>query len=247
MPRILLVEDNRAIAQGLRLALEQEGYDVRLSGDGADALQRIRSWLPELVILDLMLPTLDGLHVLRQLRADGLAMPVLILSARDTEVEKVRGFRIGADDYVTKPFSLDELLARVDAHFRRERRLSAREGVPVVALDAELSTPLGMLTVSAGTRTVCRNGEPVVLRPKEFDLLLALARRQGGIVSRVELLQEVWGYDTDVVTRTVDTHIVELRRKLERDPAAPEVSITVRKSGYRLTGALADREVVLGT
>ncbi|MEP7347813.1 MAG: response regulator transcription factor, partial [Gemmatimonadaceae bacterium] len=231
MPRLLIVEDNRAIAQGLRLALEQEGYDVRVCGDGLEALGRIRSWLPEMVILDLMLPTLDGFHVLRTLRSEGFQMPVLILSARGEEVEKVRGFRIGADDYVTKPFGLSELLARVDAQFRRELRSGGRgsgsEPVVGVASGGE------RIRISTETRSVVCDGESVALRPKEFDLLVALARRGGGIASRTELLHEVWGYETDVVSRTVDTHVVELRRKLERDPSAPEFILTVRKAGYR--------------
>ena len=153
---------------------------------------------------------------------------VIVLTARGTEEDKVRGLRLGADDYVTKPFGLLELLARVDA-IRRRLRLSSpareRDASPIV---------LGEIRVEPATRAVYRAGAPVAVRPKEFDLLLALARRDGEVVSRYELLEEVWGYGADVVSRTVDTHIGQLRAKLERNPAAPRLILTVRKSGYRL-------------
>jgi two-component system, OmpR family, alkaline phosphatase synthesis response regulator PhoP len=229
MSRVLVIEDNGSIAEGVRTNLEMEGYLVRVARDGEEGLALAHSWSPQLIILDLMLPRMDGYHVLRALRAESLEMPVLILSARSAELEKVRGFRIGADDYVTKPFGLLELLARVDALFRRGRRTTEHRKPPTAS-----SLSFGDVEVNAATHTVQRNGEEVLLRPKEFELLMALAKRMDEVVSRSDLLTKVWGYGTDVVTRTVDTHIMELRRKLEHDPAAPRHILTVRKSGYRL-------------
>jgi two-component system, OmpR family, alkaline phosphatase synthesis response regulator PhoP len=176
------------------------------------------------VILDLMLPDMNGYRVLEQLREWGRDTPVLILTALGEEADKVRGFRLGADDYVTKPFGLMELMARVDALIRRAQR-----GAPVA------SPPLkvGDVTVNPTTRTVHRGAEAVSLRPKEFELLVALVRRAGAVATRQELLGEVWGYDESVMSRTVDTHIAELRRKLEDDPASPRLILTVLKTGYR--------------
>ncbi|NUO63562.1 MAG: response regulator transcription factor [Gemmatimonadaceae bacterium] len=230
MTRVLVVEDNRNLALGLRNNLEVEGYVVDVAPDGEEALTSIRSTTPGLVILDLMLPgAFDGYRVLRTLREEGYGMPVIILTARGEELEKVRGFRLGADDYVTKPFGLMELLARVAAHLRRQRDArGANEGSK-----AE-SFAFGDVTVEAATRMVRRDGSPVALRPRELDLLIALLRRHGRIATRTELLREVWGYDPAVVSRTVDTHVAELRRKLESDPANPRHILTVRKTGYRI-------------
>jgi two-component system, OmpR family, alkaline phosphatase synthesis response regulator PhoP len=228
MTDILIIEDNRAIADGLRANLELEGYSVEVSLDGESGLARARSWNPSLVILDLMLPRLDGFHVLRRLRDEGFDMPVIILSARGSEVEKVRGFRIGADDYVTKPFGLAELLARVDAFMRRRRHATSARASP------EDIVRFGEIEVRLASHEVFRRGERLALRPKEFELLRALIQRAGTVVTRNELLRDVWRYDSDVLTRTVDSHIVELRRQLEDDPTHPRFLITVRKSGYML-------------
>jgi two-component system response regulator MtrA len=172
-----------------------------------------------------MLPGLDGYRVLKALRDEGHDMPVLILTAHGQEADKVRGFRLGADDYVTKPFGLLELMARVSALIRRTSRRSPAGGA---------RETFGAIDVDPATRTVRRDGEPVPLTPMEFDLLVALLRRRGAVASRLELLQEVWGHSSAVLTRTVDTHIAELRRKLEADPASPQHILTVRKAGYRL-------------
>lgn len=172
-----------------------------------------------------MLPRLDGYRVLRLLRDDHLTMPVLILTARGEEAAKVRGFRLGADDYVTKPFGLLELIARVEALLRRT-------GADPHASSA--LTRFGDVEVDATTRTVRRSSCLVALTPMEFDLLLALLNRRGTVASRVELLRQVWGHSDAVLTRTVDTHIGELRRKLEPDPSVPRYILTVRKTGYRL-------------
>ena len=226
MKRILVVEDNADLAFGLKNNLEIEGYAVEIGRDGREGLEKVRSWHPDLVVLDLMLPEVDGFRVLKTLRDDGVQVPILILTARGEETDKVRGLRLGADDYVTKPFGVLELLARVEVLLRRHE---------VAEAAAETSVQrFGDVEVDAARRMVLRDGEPVDLSPKEFDLLLALLRRRGAVISRVDLLQEVWGYSASVVSRTVDTHIAELRRKLEADPSSPRHILTARKAGYRL-------------
>ena len=230
MSRILIIEDNVDLAQGLANNLEIEGFSVDVVHDGAEGLARARAVSPDLVILDLALPSLDGYRVLASLRNEKNDVPVLILTARSDETDKVRGFRYGADDYVTKPFGLLELLGRVYALLRRAGASNSARGPS----SAE-RVRFGEIEVRPGTHEVYRRGFPVSLRPKEFELLMALLRRRGDIVSRLDLLREVWGYDADVVSRTVDTHVAELRRKLEDDPSNPLYIRTVRKAGYRLS------------
>jgi DNA-binding response OmpR family regulator len=221
--RILLVEDNEELAFGLRNSLEIAGHEVTVAGDGELALALARDHAVDLVILDLMLPLLDGYRVLSALRAAHVDAPVLILTARNEEADKVAGFRLGADDYVTKPFGLLELLARVDALLRRAAP-RARPPEPVRA---------GALAIDLARREVCRGGVPVALTPREFDLLEALVLHAPRAISRQGLLRAVWRYDASVSSRTVDTHVAELRRKLEDDPAAPRHIVTVWKVGYR--------------
>jgi DNA-binding response OmpR family regulator len=223
---ILVIEDNRDLAYGLRNNLEIEGFRVEVAEDGRAGLEAARRQQPDLVVLDLMLPELDGFRVLRALREEGNAVPILILTARGEEADKVRGLRLGADDYVTKPFGLLELLARVEALLRRAR------GAASPAADGSFA--FGDVAVDTASRVVTRGGLVVELAPKEFELLLALRRAAGAVVSRLELMRQVWGYSAAVVTRTVDTHVAELRRKLEADPSAPQHILTVRKVGYRL-------------
>lgn len=223
--RILVVEDNADLAFGLRNNFEIEGYEVQVATDGPEGIARARDWSPSLVVLDLTLPGMDGYRVLRTLRSEGISIPVLILTARGEEADKVMGFRHGADDYVTKPFGVLELLARVEALLRRTQR-PEEQGPP--------STRFGEITIDRASRTVRRGGETVSLAPLEYDLLLALYDRRGAVVSRLELMREVWGHQAAVVSRTVDTHILELRKKLEHDPTRPRHILTVRKSGYRL-------------
>ncbi|MBA3560824.1 MAG: response regulator transcription factor [Gemmatimonadaceae bacterium] len=227
MTRILVIEDNADLAFGLRNNLEIEGYEVRVAADGVSGLEEARSFGADLIILDLMLPGLDGYRVLKALRAEGMSAPVLILTARAEEADKVRGFRMGADDYVTKPFGVMELLARVEALLRRAGTGNR---------ESDLSERLGDVEIDRASRSVTRAKAPVELTPMEFDLLVALVRRRGAVASRIELLQEVWGYGTGVVSRTVDTHVAELRRKIEEDPARPKHILTVRKAGYRVGG-----------
>jgi len=223
-PRILVVEDNADLAAGIEYNLSLEGYDVRVADDGRKAIAAADEWQPDLVLLDLMLPGVDGYRVLQSIRSAGNRAPVIILSARAEESDKVRGFRLDADQYVTKPFGILELLERIAALLRR----STREH------DADLVSTLsfGDVTVDLGSRSVVRAGQPVSLAPKAYELLLALVRRDGVVASRAELLKEVWGYGAFIMTRTVDSHIAELRRKLD-DPTDPRHLITVWKIGYR--------------
>jgi len=226
MRRVLVVEDNADLAFGLRNNLEIEGYLVEVAADGEEALRSAAASEPDVVILDLMLPRLSGFHVLKELRRTGSRVPVLILTARGEEADKVRGLKLGADDYVTKPFGLLELLARVEALLRRAGE-GASSGVPAWAR-------FGRVEFDRATRCVRVNGEDVALTPKEFDLLVELWDARGAAVSRAHLLERVWGYPSTVLTRTIDTHVGELRRKLERDPSQPEHILTVRSHGYRL-------------
>jgi DNA-binding response OmpR family regulator len=227
--RVLVVEDNTDLAFGLRNNLEIDGYEVAVAGDGAAGVVRALEWRPNLVILDLMLPEMDGFRVLRTLRQRGFDEPVLILTARGEESDKVMGFRQGADDYVTKPFGVLELLARVDVLLRRAVRMREAPAAPMISR-------FGDVEVHRAARIVLRRGKEVSLAPMEYDLLCALIDHRGAVVSRHELMCQVWGYDATVVSRTVDTHIVELRRKLEADPSRPQHILTVRKAGYRLKG-----------
>ena len=220
--RILIVEDNPDLAFGLRNNLEIEGHEVRLAEDGPAGAELALAWRPDLVILDLMLPGMDGYRVLRTIRDAGFENPVLMLTARGEESDKVMGFRNGADDYVTKPFGVLELLARVQALLRRGTGGGA-------SLDG-----FGRVRVDRAARMVTRDGAPVALAPMEYELLVALLDRRGAVVSRHDLMRQVWGYDASIVSRTVDTHVVELRRKLEDDPGEPRHILTVRKAGYRL-------------
>ena len=230
MPRILIVEDNPDLAYGLRTGLEIEGYEVQLADNGETGLERARAWRPDLVMLDLMLPGMDGYRVLKTLRDGGSDVPVLILTARGEEADKVLGFRLGADDYVTKPCGVLELLARVGALLRRSRIADQRQNNGA----GDSMERFGAVEINPASRTVTKESVPVALSPKEFDLLLALVRRRGAVASRVELLREVWGHRVEVMTRTVDIHIAELRRKLEDDPSQPRHILTVWKAGYRL-------------
>jgi DNA-binding response OmpR family regulator len=226
MAEILVVEDNKDLAAALRYNLEMEGHSVVVSFDGPTGLAAAREGRPKLVVLDLMLPGMDGYRVLRTLREEGLDMSVLILSARGEEADKIRGFRAGADDYVTKPFGLLELLARVEALLRRVAR-------PAVGAPSPQPLRFGDVEVNLAARTVKRAGHEVALTPKAFDLLLALSRREGAVVTRLELMRDVWGHKAAVLSRTVDAHVKELRRKLEANPSEPRHILTVWKIGYR--------------
>lgn len=226
MSSILLIEDNRDYAATLKANLEREGYGVRVAATGVDGLSRARAEPPDLVMLDLMLPAMDGFTVLQRMRDQGLGMPVLIMTALGTEEEKLRGFGLGADDYIVKPCGLKEILARVRALLKRGGSASS---VPE-------AVQIGELRVDLASRTVQLGGRPLILRPKEFDLLAALIRHRGRVVSRSELLREVWGYAAGIESRTVETHLAALRQRLGDDPQEPRYIVTVRGAGYRLRG-----------
>ncbi|WP_025410539.1 response regulator transcription factor [Gemmatirosa kalamazoonensis] len=219
MPNILIVEDNRDYAATLRTNLEHEGYAVTVAANGADGLAAARAGAFDLVLLDLMLPAMGGFTVLQRLRDEGIAAPVLLLTALGTEEEKLRGFGLGADDYVVKPVGLRELLARVRALLRRAGTAATPNAARV-----------GDLAIDLAARTVKRGDEELVLRPKEFDLLAALVRHRGRVVSRAELLREVWGYAPGAESRTVETHLAALRQRL----GGADYVVTVRGAGYRL-------------
>lgn len=220
--RILIVEDEPPIANTVRAYLEQEGYQVEVAQDGPSGLKAARRLRPDVVILDILLPGMDGLEVLRRLRQES-EVYVLMLTARADEVDKVVGLSLGADDYLTKPFSPRELVARVKALLRRGRGLAAEEG-PLV---------FRRLRIDPAARQVWKDGEPVDLTPTEFDLLLALARHHGRVLTREQLIERVWGYDYYGDDRTVDVHIGRIRKKIEDDPGHPSLVLTVRGAGYR--------------
>lgn len=226
MKRILIIEDDVAILRGLKDNLEYEGYGVLSATDGEQGYDLIREKKPDLVILDLMLPRLSGYEVCRRVRAEGGNVPILILTARGEEVDKVHGLNIGADDYMTKPFSVRELLARIQAIFRRAS--SSRTG----SLPDELrfhDVVVDFLRFEAS-----KSGRVLELSRKEFGVLRLLAARSGEVVTRDELLDAVWGYDRFPTTRTVDNHVALLRAKIEDDPARPRFLLTIRGVGYKL-------------
>lgn len=223
MSRILVVEDDPAILRGLRHALEYEKHEVLAARSGEEGLQLLRDRHPDLVVLDVMLPTLSGFELCRRARQEGIRTPILMLTARGEDVDQVMGLDLGADDYVRKPFSVPALLARVRALLRRShprKPLPLRAGFDDVSIDFE-------------SFEASRDGRPVPLAPKEFAVLRYLIAREGKVVSRHELLEEVWGFEQMPTTRTVDNHVALLRSKLEQDPAAPRRLLTVHGVGYK--------------
>ena len=224
MKRILVVEDEPAIAFGLQLDLKNEGYDVEIESDGESALRRAQKEAFDLILLDVMLPRKDGFEVCRELRRGGSKTPVIMLTAKAQEAEKVLGLEIGADDYVTKPFSPRELRARVKAALRR----TAEDDLPICRFgDAE---------VDFGRCELRRAGKPVELTALEFKLLTAFVRNGGKVLSRARLLDLVWGHGTFVTDRVVDNHVVTLRKKVEPEPSEPRYIVSVRGLGYRFDG-----------
>jgi DNA-binding response OmpR family regulator len=222
--RILIVEDDESISLGLRMNLEAEGYEVEVAADGEEGLERAASGAVDLVILDVMLPKVNGFEVVRRLRAKQATVPVVMLSARGAEMDKVMGLELGAEDYITKPFGLAELLARVKAVLRRDG-LSRKHVEAVVKA--------GELVIDSGTRQVVRACAPVELTATEFDVLWCLVEAQGRVLAREEILTQVWGAGHHGTLRTIDNFLLQLRSKLEQDPAEPEHLLTVRGVGYR--------------
>jgi DNA-binding response OmpR family regulator len=231
---ILVVDDEATLRETLVEALELEGFRAVPAADGREALAKFRSEHPDLVLLDLMLPELSGVEVCRILRAES-AVPIVMLTARDSEVDKVVGLELGADDYVTKPFSLRELTARVRGIFRRADRLAASTaGEATGATAAPPPVDLGRVQVDLAGHRLLREGRPVAVKPKAFELLAFLLRNPGQVFTRDQLLEHVWGYDYAGETRTVDVHVHWLRVEIEADPSAPMLLQTVRGVGYVL-------------
>ena len=234
MAKILVVEDDDALRETLAYNLGREDYNVRAVEDGLSALESARKDHPDLVLLDLMLPGMDGIEVCRILRQE-MNVPILILTARDDEIDRVVGLEIGADDYITKPFSMRELMARVKAHLRRERLIREEVGGRQATTMPDILT-FDNLSLDLSRREILLNGVPLTLKPKEYDLLLFLAQHRRQALSRQFLLERVWGWDFSGGTRTVDVHVHWLRQKIEIDPANPTRIVTVRGSGYRFEG-----------
>jgi len=227
--KVLVVDDEKSILRLITFNLEKEGFQTIVANDGNEALAKINTEQPDLVILDLMLPGLDGLEVCRRVRQEGLPVAVIMLTAKDQEIDRVLGLELGADDYITKPFSPRELVARVKAVLRRT---SARE---------EISQPgkrikIGPLTIDAERYEVKVNGKHVELTPKEFELLEFLARNAGKVMTRDVLLNSIWDYTYDGDTRIVDVHVSHLREKIEANPKNPVYIKTVRGVGYKFSG-----------
>jgi DNA-binding response OmpR family regulator len=222
---VLVVDDEATLVATLKYNLERDGYRVVTAGDGEAAVRLARAEKPDLMILDLMLPVLDGLDVCRVLRRE-MSLPILMLTARTEEVDKVVGLELGADDYVTKPFSMRELIARVHALLRRSDP----------ATDGASTITSGDLAIDLKRREVSRNGQHLDVKPKEFELLLFFARNRGRAFTREQLLRDVWGYDFYGDSRTVDVHVRWLRQKIEEEAAKPVRLITIRGTGYRFEG-----------
>ncbi|MEZ4375254.1 MAG: response regulator transcription factor [Polyangiaceae bacterium] len=222
--RILVVEDDPSISMGLSMNLEAEGYSVAVAEDGEQGLKLAREFKPDLLVLDVMLPRLNGFEVLRTLRGEGVAVPIIMLSARGAEMDKVMGLELGAEDYITKPFGLAELLARVKAVLRRDAIARSRAR-PVIRTAS--------FEIDEDTREVRREGEAVGLTATEFDVLMTLASARGRVLSREQILEAVWGPGHHGTLRTIDNFLLQLRNKLEPDPSRPRHLVTVRGVGYR--------------
>ncbi|MGA2113051.1 MAG: response regulator transcription factor [Anaerolineales bacterium] len=231
--RILVVEDEAGLREALAYNLKREGYGVTAVEDGTSAISSAQREIPDLVILDLMLPGIDGFEVCRTLRKQS-NVPILMLTARTEEIDRVVGLEVGADDYLTKPFSMRELMARVKALLRRVRMM--REETRGEGESAAPVLEFGELVIDTLRREVVLGGRVLAFKPREFDLLVFLARHRGQALSRELLLQRVWGWDFTGDSRTVDVHVRWLREKLEADPAHPSRLITVRGAGYRFEG-----------
>ncbi len=238
--QILVVEDDKTLLEMLEYNLNRQGYAVTMAEDGRSGLRLAREKQPDLVVLDVMLPGMDGYEVCRILRKEQ-SMPILMLTARTEEIDKIVGLEMGADDYITKPFSMRELLARVKAQLRRvelirEDMVAEQNGEELPAAKKTAVMTFGNLTIDDNRREVLLDGVPMRLKPKEFDLLIFLARHQGMALSRGLILERVWGWSYDGQSRTVDVHVRWLREKIEPDPQNAERILTVRGIGYRFDG-----------
>jgi DNA-binding response OmpR family regulator len=228
MKRILVIEDEPQMLLGLRANLELEGYEVQTAGDGEEGLARAGSFSPDLVILDVMLPKKNGFDVCRELRARSNTTPIVMLTARSAETDKVLGLELGADDYVTKPFSITELLARVRAVLRRT---GAQK--PAAVSD---NVKIGDIEIDFKLHQARRGKARIEFTAREFDLLRYFVQHTGQVVTREQILNEVWGYEEFPTTRTIDNFVAKLRQKIERAPHAPEHILTIHGSGYKFVG-----------
>ncbi len=226
MTRILIIEDEPQMREGLKDNLEIEGYDVDAAAEGATGLQKLLDNTYDLVILDVMLPKMSGFDVLKNAREKGVGTPVIMLTAKGEEIDKVLGLELGADDYITKPFSLRELLARVKAILRRS------DSAPGGRATAKMT--VGALAVDFSSYTASLQGRPIEMTPREFDVLRFLWEHRNQTVTRDQLLTNVWGYDEPLSTRTVDNFILKLRQKIEEDPLHPRLILTIHGAGYKL-------------
>ncbi len=228
MPRVLVIEDDENLARGVEVTLTREGFDVVRARRGDTAVELAGRCAPDVITLDVMLPGgMGGFDVCRELRRRGIQIPIIMLTARGDEVDRVLGLELGADDYVTKPFSPRELVARIRARLRRDSPVGTRDLA---------RHRFGDVEVDLAHFSVTRAGRPVELTSKEFDILRLLIRHRGEVVSRTAMLEEIWGDTSAAATRTVDTHVMNLRKKLERDAAAPEFILSAYGEGYRFAG-----------
>jgi DNA-binding response OmpR family regulator len=233
---ILVVEDEPSLQETLAYNLQKQGYAVETAGDGRAALETARRLKPDLILLDIMLPLLDGVEVCKTLRREGFQSPVIMLTARDDEIDRVVGLEIGADDYVTKPFSLRELIARVKAQLRRTETIRDELDKLKTSAPGQDTLTYSNLTVNRTRREVTLDETPLALKPQEYDLLLFFAEHKGQMLSREFILERVWGWDYVGDSRTVDVHVRWLRQKIEKDAANPARIVTVRGGGYRFEG-----------
>jgi len=232
---ILVVEDEPALRDTLTYNLKKDGFTVEAVGDGRSALESARRLKPDLIVLDLMLPEIDGFEVCRILRKE-MITPILMLTARDDEIDRVVGLEVGADDYLTKPFSMRELMARVKAQMRRSRLLREELAKSTETQKQQQKLKFGNLIVNLTRREVTLNDEPLALKPQEYELLVFFAEHRGQMLSREFVLERVWGWDFIGDSRTVDVHVRWLRQKIEDDPGTPKRIVTVRGGGYRFEG-----------
>ncbi|OJX46949.1 MAG: DNA-binding response regulator [Chloroflexi bacterium 44-23] len=233
--KILVVDDEVSLQETLAYNLTKQGYEVETVGDGPAALEAARRLKPDLILLDIMLPGMDGFEVCRILRNE-MSTPVLMLTARDDEIDRVVGLEVGADDYLTKPFSMRELIARVKAMLRRVRIIREEFSATQIEMADKSIYDFGDLRIDTGRREVRRDSQIVNTKPKEYELLFYLAKHKNQVLSRDQILESVWGWDYVGDSRTVDVHVRWLREKLEKDPGNPRRIITVRGAGYRFEG-----------
>lgn len=233
---ILVVEDEPALQETLAYNLEKQGYRVQTAGDGRLALETARRLKPDLIVLDIMLPAMDGIEVCKTLRRESFSSPILMLTARDDEIDRVVGLEIGADDYLTKPFSMRELLARIKAQLRRTQIVREELNKLKTSAPAQDTLTVGNLTINRTRHEVRLDDRVIALKPQEYDLLLFFVEHKGQMLSREFILERVWGWDYIGDSRTVDVHVRWLRQKIESDPANPTRIVTVRGGGYRFEG-----------